>query len=529
MKILLVKRLESSFFAFRQSVNRFIHSYDMFLKEFNKGNVYVSKKYINKIFELLENDDDEAVQRLIDEGKAKRYESKDFRDDFKPALENDFNILKRIKLLWKNVKGDPKLEKLLNELSKNKILRNKKLIIFTESKETAKYLYDNINKKFGNISLLYHGNSSENIHYLVTENFDARARHPKDDYKILVSTEVLSEGVNLHRSNIVINYDIPWNPTRMMQRVGRVNRIDTKFDKIYTFNFFPTVQSEDEIQLKKTAESKINAFLTLLGGDAAILTEGEPVSSHELFNRLLSKKTISGEEEVGESELKYLNIIKNIREEKPDLFEKIKHLPKKARSAKVAQGFLPVKDSLLTYFRQGKLQKFFIVNDKQNSQEVDFISAAKIFECSVNEKKKPLSKNFYDLLDKNKEAFIEATMEEELVPERRRGRDSGAQILKILKATLRNSKVFADDQKEYLKKIIQQIEEGGIPKQSTKNALKFLKELKSDLVNPLKVLAVVQHTIPEKLLESHYAEHSGRFSGKREVILSLYLTEKNNE
>ena len=79
MKILLVKRLESSFFAFKNSVNRFLNSYEMFIKEFDNGNVYVSKKHTNKIFELLENDDDEAVQRLIDEGKAEKYASSEFR------------------------------------------------------------------------------------------------------------------------------------------------------------------------------------------------------------------------------------------------------------------------------------------------------------------------------------------------------------------------------------------------------------------------------------------------------------------
>jgi hypothetical protein len=83
MKFLLIKRLESSFFAFRNSVDRFLHSYEMFIKEFDSGTVYVSKKHTNKIFELLENDDDEAVQRLIDEGKAEEYESKDFRKELR--------------------------------------------------------------------------------------------------------------------------------------------------------------------------------------------------------------------------------------------------------------------------------------------------------------------------------------------------------------------------------------------------------------------------------------------------------------
>jgi len=522
MKILLVKRLESSFHAFRNSIDRFIHSYETFLKEFDNGNVYVSKKYINKIFELLENDDDEAVQHLIDEGKAMGYDSKDFRDEFKIDLQNDLDILKKIKVLWDNVRRDPKLEKLQKELSENKILRNKKLIIFTESKETADYLTGNI----GNKAICYNGSSNEATRDKVIENFDARARKPKDEYKILVSTEVLSEGVNLHRSNIVINYDIPWNPTRMMQRVGRINRVDTKFPNIYTFNFFPTVQSEDEIQLKNTAEAKINAFLTLLGGDAAILTEGEPVSSHELFNRLISRETISGEEGIEESELKYLNIIKEIRDKKPHLFEKMKHLPKKARSSREN---IEYRGKLLTYFRLRKLQKFFITEKNQEPLEVDFITSAKIFECFIDEKKQNPSRDFYDLLDKNKRAFIDVTTEDLLTPEPKRGRDSGAQVLKILKATMKNSTRFTDEQEEHLKRLIKQLEEGAIPKQTTKKTLKALNELKSDLTNPLKVLAVVQNNIPKKFLESHYAEYSQRFSWKREVILSLYLTGKSSE
>ena len=522
MKILLVKRLESSFYAFRNSIDRFIRSYNMFIKEFDNGNIYVSKKYINKIFELLENDNDEAVQQLIDERKAERYDSKDFKDELKKDLQSDLEILKKIKSLWEGIRRDPKLKKLQEELSENKVLKDKKIIIFTESKETAEYLTEKIKNRV----LCYHGGLSETIRDKVIENFDARARIPKNDYMILVSTEVLSEGVNLHLSNIVINYDIPWNPTRMMQRVGRINRIDTKFDKIYTFNFFPTIQSEDEIQLRKTAESKINAFLTLLGGDAAILTEGEPVSSHELFNRLISKETISGEEEAEESELKYLNIIKDIRDKNAHLFEKIKRLPKKARSAKESK---ELADSLLTYFRLGKIQKFFIANKAQEPQELNFITTARVFECSPDEKRQNLSKDFYELLNKNKKAFIDATTEEDLISEYRRGRDSGTQVLKILKATLRNSQRFTDEQEDYLKKVITRLEEGSIPKQTTKKTLKALNNLNSDLTNPLKVLATIQHTIPERLLESHYSEYPHRFSGKREVILSLYLTGKTNE
>lgn len=527
MKILLVKRLESSFFAFRNSIDRFIYSYEMFIRQFEKGTVYVSKKYTNKIFELLESDDDEAIQRLIEEGKADVYNCDDFKDGLLDDLTNDLAILKLIRSLWLKVDRDPKLKTFIQKLKTREPLKSGKLIIFTESKETAEYLSKNINQALGQESLLFTGGSGEATRDRVIDNFDAKVRHPKDDYRILISTEVLSEGVNLHRSNIVINYDIPWNPTRMMQRVGRINRIDTKFDTIHTFNFFPTRQSNDQIKLKEAAQAKINAFLTLLGGDAALLTEGEPVESHELFDRLMSKKTLTDEDGDIESELKYLHVIKTIRDRDPDLFQKIKQLPKKARSCKTIDNKSQtsgLSDSLLTYFRKGKVQKFFIAQNAADSRELDLISSAQLLETPIDEKRLKLPECYYDLLDKNKAAFIDATTDEMNEPRMHRGSDVSVRILKILKATLKNARQFTDEQEIYLKKVITQLEEGGLPKQTVKETHRALRKLKSDLSNPLKVLAILQTHIPERLLESHYAEDQPLSSGKREVILSMYLT-----
>ncbi|MGB9697625.1 MAG: helicase-related protein [Ignavibacteria bacterium] len=528
MKILLVKRLESSFYAFQKTLDRFINSYKMFIEEYENGNVYVSKKYINKIFELLEDDDDEAIQKLIDEGKAERYSAWDFIEEFESLLKNDYKILKDIKSLWENIKRDPKLETLIEQLKNNFILKEKKIIIFTESKETAEYLGTNINKVFNKeVALVFHGSTSEIERDKVIENFDARARNKKDDYRILVSTEVLSEGVNLHQSNIVINYDIPWNPTRLMQRVGRINRIDTPFNKIYVFNFFPTKQADSEIELTRIARSKIEAFLTLLGGDSAILTEGEPVSSHELFDRLLSKKTFT-EDEGQESELKYLRVIEDIRDNNPDLFEQIKKLPKKARSAKAyseALGNITQSNSLITYFRKGKLMKFFL-SDKTTTVELDFLTAAKILECAPEEKKEKLHLgNYYELLIRNKDAFLNSTLDEIIEIRQKGGKSSEDELLKILKATQKNSKQLTEDQEEYLKKVISQIEAGSLPKQTIKKTLKALNTLKQDIQNPLKVIGILQREISTSFLKSHYAETSAITEGKREVILSLYLSE----
>ncbi|MCX8083180.1 MAG: helicase-related protein [bacterium] len=531
MKVLLVKRLESSFYAFRNSIKRFIYSYERFIKEYNKGNVYVSKDYINKIFELLEEGDDEAIQKLIDEGKAEKYSASDFTPQFIKDLQNDLMILKEIESMWTKVNRDPKLTTLLYNLERHKVLENQKIIIFTESKETAKYLEENINKKLGKVVLLFYGGCPETVKDAVIDNFDAKAKNKKDDYQILVSTEVLSEGVNLHRSNIVINYDIPWNPTRLIQRIGRINRVDTPFDRIYTFNFFPTKQAESEIELTSIARSKIEAFLTLLGGDAAILTEGEPVASHELFDKLLSKKILTEDEEE-ESELKYLRIIEEVRDKNPELFERIKRLPKKARSSKALNE--SIKEitsypSLITFFRKGKLMKFFLSErTRTEASEIDFITAAKILESLEDEKRSELpTDTYYELLDKNKTAFYNATVEELTgVTQRRGGTENSRKLLKMLKIIQKNhSKQLTEDQEEYLARVINRLEAGALPKKTIQKVLNELEKLGPEIIkNPLKVIGILQKNIPPSLLESHYAESSAITEGKREVILSMYLS-----
>jgi len=521
MKILLVKRLESSFHAFKQSVDRFLKTYEIFIKEFNNGNVYTSKKHTSKVFQFLENDDDGAVQRLIDDDKAERYDGKNFNKEFLRDLEYDRELLIKIKELWKDIDRDPKLLTFIEQLSTDETLRKNHIIIFTESKETAGYLFENIDKHFPGEVLRFDGSSHASDRDKVIRNFDAKSKNKESNYRILVTTEVLSEGVNLHRSNVVINYDIPWNPTRLMQRVGRINRVDTKHKTIHTYNFFPSTQGDSHIALKSAAEMKIAAFLSLLGDDAELLTEGEPVDSHALFERLTSGETIDGEGEE-DSELRYLKVIESIRENDADLFEIIKQLPRKSRTAKQNPIY---KDSLITYFRSDRLQKFFIADKKEGADEIDFMETAGFFECTPDTDRHKVSSEMFDLLKLNKKAFEDTLVEEEPEVKGKGGRDAGTQILKILKVTQRNSQALTDDQEIYLDKVITQINEGGIPKKTLKHTLKALSDLGEQIINPRKVIAVLQNNISDALLKAHYAETDTHTSGERKVVLSLYLTD----
>jgi len=527
MKILMVKRLESSFHAFRLTLDRFIHSYERVIDEFHGGNVYISKKHINKIFEALEEDNPEAIERLLEEDKAERLSAKEFSSDFIGDLMSDFKILHKVQELWGKVVRDPKWEAFREVLTSQPNLRKGKLIIFTESQETASYLADQIAKKVEQKVILFTGQSGEEAHKDVIANFDANAFLPRDDYRILVCTEVLSEGVNLHRSNIVINYDIPWNPTRLIQRVGRVNRVDTKFEKIYTYNFFPTIESNNLIKLQEAAEAKIHGFIEMLGADARLLTEGEEVKSHDLFARLNSKKTITGEDEEDESELAYLAEIRQVRDESPELFSRIKRLPKKARSTRLLQAapaaMVKQFPALLTYFRQGRLDKFYLAKQgATNPVELEFLTAVTILKpADLSETRQTVPQDFYPLLDRNKDAFAADTSPEndDAIP-RHKGSANDAYVLKRLKAKeIRRYHGFTEDDETYIQQVIQILTNGALPKPTTKKVAEALKKE----IEPLKVLGILKRDIPSLFFQPTRAQQTFPAYSQREVILSSYI------
>lgn len=337
MKGLLLKRLESSQYALKMSLGRFIKSYERFIEEYEKGYVYVSRDYSQKIFELLEEENFEIIDRFIEEDRAKKYASDEFDDSLIVDLKSDLAVLREIKAFWDHITIDPKLERFKELLTTDNILKKSKILVFTESKETAEYLESMLKyEPFSEDGIRYFsGSGGTTTRNEIINNFDASARNQKDDFRILVTTDVLSEGMNLNRSNVVINYDIPWNPVRMMQRVGRINRVakNLPFNTIYTYNFFPTGNIEKEIGLESAAEAKIEAFIEMLGDDAPLLLDEEVKSHESLFKKLNARKTIVGEEE-DDKELEYLQEIRRIRDEESEIFVKIKKLPKKSRSCK---------------------------------------------------------------------------------------------------------------------------------------------------------------------------------------------------
>jgi superfamily II DNA/RNA helicase len=512
MKGILVKRLESSKYAFNQTLDRFIKSYEDFISMYNNGDVWISNKL--KVDELLDREDIDALANAENNGDAQHFKSEDFNKDFLNDLQEDLIILKSLREMWSTLKNDCKLEYFLKLLKNDKNLKGK-IIIFTESTETAEYISKNIQDNLHRRVILFNGSMSSTIKDEIRNNFDPNVDKElkADDYDVLVTTDVLAEGMNLHRSNVIINYDLPWNPTKVMQRVGRINRIGTKFDKLYIYNFFPTTNSEDLIHQEDNIVAKIEMFHNMLGEDSKYLTDEEDVTTYELFQQM---NHFDQEEETGlNNELKYLKYIRDVRDNNPEMFKKVKELPKKIKIGRKGNS-----NELLTFFRKGYIKKFYMSNES-NSDELNFDDAIKLIECSKEERTIDVSSNYYKFLKKNKEIFIKYENQDDEEFEEKvkiKGSSNAKQLEARLKEVLKVSSELNDEEIDKCNKTIRLLQDGEIPFKTLKNGVKMANQIKTtnDLLSFFKDFV---KSIPETYYE-YEEDKSTKENTQKEIVLS---------
>ena len=303
MKGILVKRLESSFYAFRETLKRFVRSYKRFIAMLEQGVIWISNDV--DVFDLLDEGDTSRLEQLRAEGRAESYPVDQFKPELQHDLRQDLILLTSLEGMWRKLPTDPKLEHVVSELHRDPLLQNK-VIIFSEAADTVSYLQEQLEQHFAGQVMSFtaaggrwrgQNYGSASARELIVSYFDpslsrddSRDRTALGDIRILVTSDVLAEGINLHRANVVMNYDLPWNPTRVLQRVGRVNRVGTTHDTVYVYNIFPTSQSDAHIGLENNIISKIQTFHNTLGEDAKYLSEEEEVSTHALFGDQLYRR-----------------------------------------------------------------------------------------------------------------------------------------------------------------------------------------------------------------------------------------------
>ena len=273
----LVKRLESSFYAFKISLNNFRQANENMIKMWENDRIFIAPDMdINSLYEQGYTDDEieeKLNEKAEDNPKNAVFKRSDFQPEYIDVLRQDQKLLDDMWREWENISDDDdskfaKFADLLkHELFKKDRNREGKIVVFSESVDTIEYLAQRIGRKD---VLVISAKNRNALFKTIRENFDANWKKKKDDYNIILTSDVLAEGVNLHRSNIIINYDTPWNSTRLMQRIGRVNRIGSKSDTIYNYVFYPSEQGNKQIKLNQIALSKIQTFHTTFGEDNQI-------------------------------------------------------------------------------------------------------------------------------------------------------------------------------------------------------------------------------------------------------------------
>ncbi|MGB4425907.1 MAG: helicase-related protein, partial [Limnochordia bacterium] len=355
MRRLLVKRFESSFGAFAQSVDNFIRVHTMVLSFIERTGRYVlDRSLIEKIWD----EDEDAIEQALRQFAEQLQHEEDpnprhdrvycldefdepdlFLNDIRSDLELLQDIAKQIDSLGL-VTSDPKGKCLIDAVDKVLKLKSapdeprRKVVIFSEYRDTVDYIAPLLQTVFpGRVLVAEHAYSKRFFEDLLS-NFDASYLREMqgDDFDILVTTDKLSEGVNLNRAGAVINYDIPWNPTRVIQRLGRINRIGRKvFHTLYICNFFPTEQGAEVVKSREIAAEKMFLIHNTLGEDAKIFAPEEIPSPAELFRRI----NRNPEEEEEESLLTTVRKeFHSIKEKYPELVSGLADFPARVKTAK---------------------------------------------------------------------------------------------------------------------------------------------------------------------------------------------------
>ncbi|MDD5638619.1 MAG: helicase-related protein [Candidatus Pacebacteria bacterium] len=527
MRRLLVKRFESSFGAFRQSIENFkkvTEDVNDFVRKMNK--YILDRDLVEQIYtkepEEIESYLKDYVKKIKEGVYPKNYKIYDlskfkYENEFLRDIESDKNLFDKIlksldELKLSDSKNDAKTKSLVNHLkSQLKKEPQRKIVIFSEYRDTVKYLKDILDREFPDKVLSIVDNLSQKTIEEINKNFDASYLKEKqeDKYKILLASDRISEGFNLNRAGMVINYDIPWNPVRVIQRVGRINRISKKvFDELYIVNFFPTEKGAELVRSREIASNKMFLIHSTLGEDAKIFDIDEEPSASKLYEKIQQNP------EKMEEESFYTKIYKEFNEIKKQYPELIKSLDKFPLRVKVAKKYS--EDELLVFIKKGRLYIYSAKIDeslKPNYLPVDFEDAIDEARCNYNESPVELSNNFWDLYEgiKNfKEGKSQMSLPENSIEQKAKNN------LNTLKE-LQNDKIST--YKTFLTMLLEDIVDyGTLPDYTLRRIADLESENEDKLAKSIKEIEALKKELGENYLDK---EKERQKNLNKEIIVAI--------
>lgn len=431
----LVKRLESSFYAFKKSLMRFRDANNYMIQMFEKGKVFIAPDMdINRLYDNGMSDEEieqKLNEKTEDNPKNAVFSPEDFQPYFLDDLKTDQKILDQMVEDWESVTNDDDSkfdifsDLLEHELLDNKINPEGKLVVFSESLDTVEYLKGRINR--GDILVISAHNRAKEFK-TIRENFDANYPHKKNDYNIILTTDALAEGVNLHRSNVIVNYDTPWNSTKLMQRIGRVNRIGSPSKHIYNYVFYPSRQGNKQINLNHIALSKIQTFQTTFGEDNQIYSTKEVLDT---FDKLFNEHATT--DEVNE-ELQFYEELRNLYLNDRKEYNRISRLSLRCRCGRepIVYANTKLTNETLVFLKTNLRGAFYRVSDQKPPFELSTIEALHLFKADKDEKPVERIEQHHEHVQRACKAFKNAINQQiasnDIIKEKPRNNTLGVQV-----------------------------------------------------------------------------------------------------
>jgi superfamily II DNA or RNA helicase len=494
MKRLLVMRFESSKYAFQLTLNKMIVTNEIIENWWNHyGGVPILKKgtlvdpldYLDEDGQFTNAFDEDIDYLQSNSGlMILPKEMIERPEDFINDLHSDTILLKEINNEWfgpnsQIINYDPKAEELDRVISSLLIEDpTRKIVVFSSYADTVNYVYERLNS-YDNYRLIkYTSSDSKLIKEKVRMNFDASLALEKqeNDFDVLIATDALSEGINLHRAGVVINYDIPYNPTRVIQRVGRINRINKKvFDNIFVFNFFPTLIGEQETKIKMISTLKLNLINSIIGSDTKHLTQDEEIKSF-----FVSEFEFAQSEEDQESwDTVHRENYDNAKNDK-DLIAKIEDLPRRTRIQRKSNN----KSYTLAYGKKGEESIFAYCERNSETELVSTEQALPYFYANQVEIADHVDNYFHEILSKIKDKLFSKSP----MPSIQGRRAEAIKTLQFIKNLNSNSETYCID----LIKIIREYDDisDGTLRDIAQIDLQKTEKLFENLINivPIKII-----------------------------------------
>ncbi len=395
MRISLFKRFESSVYAFRQSIQRLLASHRAFQRALDEGIVAAGEEAQAILYEA----DQYEEQQLLDalKGVELKYDLADFDEaDLRAAMAHDLHILEKIQALVKPITPDQddKLQTLKRWLyigsGKYAPLTTGKCLIFTQYADTAKYLFEQLGQGNGRYAVIYSQaklDKSEIVgRFAPKANADLweRFKDKSSEIDLLIATDVLSEGLNLQDCDCVINYDLHWNPVRLIQRFGRIDRIGSPHDEIFGYNFLPETNLEKELHLHEILKCRIQEIHNTIGEDAAILDPSEQLNEQAIYAIYGndSAEGLEGEED----DLVNLNeaeeLLRQLEEQDPALFKRIATMKEGVRCGRENGHENDGAGAAIVLCRAGTYRQLHLVDQRGHTLTTDTMTILKRLKCS---------------------------------------------------------------------------------------------------------------------------------------------------